>query len=136
MYTENYKTLMKDQRHTDGKIYHDTGFEGQCCQNDQTAQDNLQIQYIPYQIAMAFFMELECFLKFNTFMETQKILNSQKILRNKNGAGGTLTLDYTSLCCCYSVTKSFPALCDPKDCSTPGSSVLHYLLEFAQTHVH
>ena len=25
---------------------------------------------------------------------------------------------------------------DPIDCSTPGSSVLHYLLEFAQIHVH
>ena len=25
---------------------------------------------------------------------------------------------------------------DPMDCSMPGSSVLHYLLEFAQTHVH
>ena len=27
-------------------------------------------------------------------------------------------------------------LCDPMDCSTPGSSVLHCLLEFAQIHVH
>ena len=27
-------------------------------------------------------------------------------------------------------------LCDPMDCSTPGSSVLHYFPEFAQTHVH
>ena len=27
-------------------------------------------------------------------------------------------------------------LCDPMVCSTPGSSVLHYLLELAQTHVH
>ena len=27
-------------------------------------------------------------------------------------------------------------LCDPIDCSTPGLPVLHYLLEFAQTHVH
>ena len=36
-----------------------------------------------------------------------------------------------SLCCC-----SRPTLCDPMDCSTPGFPVLHYLLEFAQTHVH
>ena len=35
-----------------------------------------------------------------------------------------------------SVTKSCPALCDPMDYSTPGFPVLHYLLEFAQTHVH
>ena len=27
-------------------------------------------------------------------------------------------------------------LCDPMDCSTPGFSVNHQLLEFAQTHVH
>ena len=27
-------------------------------------------------------------------------------------------------------------LCDPMDCSPPGSSVLHYVPEFAQTHVH
>ena len=26
--------------------------------------------------------------------------------------------------------------CDPMDCSTPGFSVLHYHLEFAQAHVH
>ena len=34
------------------------------------------------------------------------------------------------------VAKSCPTLCDPMDCSAPGSSVLHSLLEFAQTHVH
>ena len=39
--------------------------------------------------------------------------------------------------CCYcSVGKSCPAFCDSMDCSTPGFPVLHYLLEFAQTHVH
>ena len=32
--------------------------------------------------------------------------------------------------------KSCPILWDPMDCSTPGFPVLHYLLEFAQTHVH
>ena len=35
-----------------------------------------------------------------------------------------------------SVTKSRPTLCDPMECRTPGSSVLHYLPEFAQIHVH
>ena len=29
-----------------------------------------------------------------------------------------------------------PTLCDPIDCSTPGLPVLHYLPEFAQSHVH
>ena len=36
---------------------------------------------------------------------------------------------------CCSVAKSWPALCDPMDSSTPGSSLLHYLPEFAQIHV-
>ena len=35
-----------------------------------------------------------------------------------------------------SVTKFCAILCDHVDCSTVGSSVLHYLLEFAQIHVH
>ena len=39
-------------------------------------------------------------------------------------------------CCCCSVAKLCPILCDPMDCSTPGFPVLHYLLEFAQTHGH
>ena len=34
-----------------------------------------------------------------------------------------------------SVTQSCPTLCDPMDCSTPSVSVIHYLTEFAQTHV-
>ena len=45
--------------------------------------------------------------------------------------GGTRTL----LCCC-SVAQSCLTLCNPMDCSTPGLPVLHYLMEFAQTHVH
>ena len=48
-------------------------------------------------------------------------------------------------CCCCSVTQSCPTLCDPMDfatpcssmdCTMPGFSVLHCLLEFAQIHVH
>ena len=38
--------------------------------------------------------------------------------------------------CCCSVANSCPTPCDPMDCSMPDSSVLHYLLEFAQTHIH
>ena len=38
---------------------------------------------------------------------------------------------------CYcSVAKSCPTLCNPVDCSSPGSSRLHCFLEFAQIHVH
>ena len=35
-----------------------------------------------------------------------------------------------------SVTKSRPTLCNPMNCSMPGSSVLYCLLEFAETLVH
>ena len=39
-------------------------------------------------------------------------------------------------CCCFSFTKSCPTLCKCMNCSIPGFPVLHYLLEFAQTHVY
>ena len=37
---------------------------------------------------------------------------------------------------CCTVAKSYPTLCNPMGCSTPGFSVLHCLPEFAPTHVH
>ena len=41
------------------------------------------------------------------------------------------------ICCCYcSVAQSCSTLCDSMDGSMPGFHVLHYLPEFAQTHVH
>ena len=45
-----------------------------------------------------------------------------------------LCLCFTTLCC--SVTKLYPTLCNPMDCSMPGFPVLQYLPEFVQTHVH
>ena len=49
-----------------------------------------------------------------------------------------LSLKYASpiVDCCCSVAQSWPTLCNPTDCSTPGSPVLHYLHEFAQIPVH
>ena len=41
-----------------------------------------------------------------------------------------------TFCFCCSVVKLCPTLCDPMNCNTPGFPVLHYLPEFAQTHVH
>ena len=38
--------------------------------------------------------------------------------------------------CCRSVAKLCLTHCDLMDCSMPGFPVLHYLLEFVQTHVH
>ena len=45
-----------------------------------------------------------------------------------------INLTYYIYCC--SVAKLCPALWDPIDCSTPGSFVLCYLLEFTQIHIH
>ena len=39
-------------------------------------------------------------------------------------------------CYCCSAAKTCPTLCNIMDYSTPSSSGLHYLLVFAQTHVH
>ena len=39
-------------------------------------------------------------------------------------------------CCCCSVAKLCLTLCNPMDGSTPGSSVLHCLPQFAQIHVY
>ena len=47
-----------------------------------------------------------------------------------------LQLPHVVVYCCGSITKSCPTHCNPMDCSTSGFLVLHYLLEFSQTHVH
>ena len=39
-------------------------------------------------------------------------------------------------CCCYSVAKSWPTLCDPMNRSLLGFPVLHHLPEFVQTYAH
>ena len=38
--------------------------------------------------------------------------------------------------CLCSVAKSCPVLCDPTNQSMPAFSILHYLPELTQTHVH
>ena len=48
---------------------------------------------------------------------------------------GLETLLNGLFCTCL-VTKSCLTLCNPMDCSIPGFPVLHYLLDFAQAHVH
>ena len=45
-------------------------------------------------------------------------------------------IQFSERLCCCSVTRSCLTFCDPMECSFPGFSVLHYLLEFAQIHVH
>ena len=40
------------------------------------------------------------------------------------------------ICCHCSIAKSCPALCNPRDCSTPGFPIHHQSPEPAQTQVH
>ena len=47
-----------------------------------------------------------------------------------------LMTSYNLCCCCCLIAKSCLTLCGPTGCSTPGFPDLHYLLEFAQTHIH
>ena len=51
------------------------------------------------------------------------------------GERGAGVQDWRPYYCC-SVAKLCLTLCDHMDCSMPGPSVLHYLLEFAQIQVH
>ena len=59
--------------------------------------------------------------------------SSQPQQYKDKGTGGRI-LGWNKECC--SVTKSWLTLCNLMDCSTQGFSVLHYLPEFAQIHVH
>ena len=58
----------------------------------------------------------------------------------KRQKGMTLKISQVSRCpiCYWPVVQLLSRfwLCNPKDCSTPGFPVLHYLLELIQTHVH
>ena len=71
--------------------------------------------------------------------EEKQVLNNQKHI-SKISSNFHLhfpcgTHSFTCLLYCR-VLKMCLTLCDPMDFSTPNSSVFHYLLEFAQTHIY
>ena len=47
-----------------------------------------------------------------------------------------IVIHQMSVHCCCSIAKLCPTLCDPMDCSTPDSSVLHCLPEWRHAHNH
>ena len=69
---------------------------------------------------------------FSFFIE---IIATNKDYQSKKEEKGSLKQS-TQLHCCCSVAQFCPTLCDPMNCSTPGFPALHYLPEFAQSHVH
>ena len=67
--------------------------------------------------------------------ETKELISAMhwaSLILNPLSCGHCLSL----FCSSCSVAKSCPTLCDPMDCSTLGSPVVHHLPEFAQSHVH
>ena len=72
-----------------------------------------------------------------------RLWNSPTFLSHLTLLGGTGWLmwprgvfSFLQVNCSYPVAKSPLTLWDPMGCSTLGSSLLHYLPEFAQIHVH
>ena len=66
--------------------------------------------------------------------EAKRVLQDGKE-RTGQEIKGVLWTDLEGEDCC-SGSKLCLTFCDPMDCSMPGFPVLHYLLEFAQIHVH
>ena len=65
-----------------------------------------------------------------------KIKKSQGCEFQESSAHHLLAQFLACNCCCCPVSQSYPTLCDPTDCSTPGFPVLPYLPEFTQTDIH
>ena len=84
LYTENYKTLMKEIKDDKQMERYSTflGRKNQYCENDYTTKCNLQIQCNPYQITNDIFHRTRT-KNFTIHMETQKTLNSQSSLEKE-----------------------------------------------------
>ena len=72
---------------------------------------------------------------FRTWKVLPAILSQLHVILLRISCAQTWLWLVVALCCC-SITKSCPTLCSLMDCSTPGCSVLHYLLEFVKIYVH
>ena len=65
----------------------------------------------------------------------RRLLLGRKVMTNLDNILKSKDIQFSSVHF-SSVTQSCLTLCDPMNCSTPGLSVHHQLLEFTQTHVH
>ena len=87
-------------------------------------------------LSLSFFliykMEAIYYLSYRVIVEINEIMYEKHLEQQLPHWKAHYLLD----CCCCSVAQLCLAICDPMDCSTPGFPVLHYLPEFAQTHVH
>ena len=70
-------------------------WKNQYCENDYSTKGNLQIQWIPINLSMALFTELEQKQQHITiWMETQRPWLAKAVLRKKNGAEGINLPDF------------------------------------------
>ena len=79
---------------------------------------------------------LSTFLSIHPLFLLTKNFSCSPFLLVKSLCCDFLTCISFSWHCCCPVTKLYLAFCNPMNCSTPGFPVFHYLLEFAQTHIH
>ena len=93
-------------------------------------------------IYVSVFMPMSYYFDYYSFvisLEVRECDASSFILLSQNCFGYLgvfwFSMNFRTVCSC-SVAKSCLILCDPMDCSTPGFPVLHYLLGFAEIHVH
>ena len=70
------------------------------------------------------------------FKQRKWYLQEILISKQKFEEPGEFVGSIYTFCYCCSVAKLCLILWEPMDCSTPGSSVLHYLPESVQIHVH
>ena len=85
LYTENYKTLVKEikDEHKQMERYSTClGRKNQYCENDYTMKCNVQVQCDPYQIPNDIFHRTRT-KNFTIHMETQKTPNSQSSLEKE-----------------------------------------------------
>ena len=96
LYTENYKTLMKEIKDDINRWERYSMFLGrknQYCENDYTTKCSIQIQCNPYQITNGIFHRTRT-KDFTIHMETQKTPNSQSSLEKEERAGGIKLPDF------------------------------------------
>ena len=84
-------------------------------------------------LAIALRNLLVCYFVYSSFFKVVLLATQFKFIMNSLLIN---SISSYAVWLCGSVAKSGPTLCNPMDCSMPGFPVLHYLLEFAQTHVH
>ena len=84
---------------------------------------DLRESYLPF-LSFSFSICKRCIIKV-------QMVTNKHICENFAASGSQVKV----ICCYCLVTKLYPTLCDPMDCSIPGFPVLHYLPEIVQIHV-